>query len=365
MRTWAASAVALAVSFGCAGPAAAATSPLAGEVLSAHGGYAGPISGVCTANPDGSTSYSLDFAGTAHGPFPGTFSEHVAVTIGPATVVRPMGAFPDGFDPGQGPDDYVPAGQLLTLTANFAIDSAAGDVTGTKQLTAVVPADSAHAGSCLQWVMAPTQFGTLTGAYSDVRAFDIAYSATIAKPTGIISAAGAADLQARQGRASNPGGPVFDVSDLGASFDATAPPPGPPGGGGSGGTATCSHAEAIPAYSRHVKRAMRGLAYWWSHPEATKHEPWRFPSIFTCPLARVVVRITWRGPGDKPILIAKGAKTNTVGRLIMSLELTPKGRKLRHQGRKLRVKVVARIRDTAGGSVRITERITLSPPPGS
>jgi hypothetical protein len=361
VRAWAAPAAALAVSVACAGPAAAASSPLAGEVLSAHGGYAGPISGACTANPDGSTSYSLDFAGTAHGPFPGTFSEHVAVTIGPATAVLPMGSFPDGFNPGLGPDDYVPAGQLLTLTAEFAIDSAAGDVTGTKQLTAVVPADSAHAGSCRQWDMAPTQLGTLTGAYEDVRAFDIAYSATIAKPTGNVSAAGTADLQARQGRASNPGGPVFDVSDLGARFDATAPPPQPPGGGGSGGTGTCQ-IKTTPAYSRTIKRAMRGLAYWWTDPG---NQPWRFGAIFTCPMDRVSVRITWRRPGRKPILIAKGAKTNTLGRLIMSLELTPKGRKLRHQRRKLRVKVVVRIRDTTGGSTRFTKRITLSPPGGS
>jgi hypothetical protein len=358
MRTWVASTAAVVVSVACAGPAAAATSPLAGEVLSAHGGYLGPIGGICTVNPDGSTSYSLDFSGTAHGPYPGTFSEHIAVTIGPATAVQAMGAFPDGFNPGQGPDDYVPAGQLLTLSAGFAIDSAVGDVTGTKRLTAMVPADPAHAGSCREWVMAPTQFGTLTGGYKDVRAFDIAYSATIAKPTGEVSATGTADLQARQGRASNSGGPVFDVSDLGASFDATAPPPGPPGGGGSGGTGNCPDKS-----SRDVKRVMRGLAYWWSHPDAKHPQPWRFGALIVGHV-RVAVRITWRRPGHNPILIAKGAKTNKMGRLIMSLKLTPKGRKLRHQRRKLGVKVIVRISGTAGCTVRFTERITLSPPDG-
>jgi predicted RecA/RadA family phage recombinase len=133
-----------------------------------------------------------------------------------------MQPFPDGFTSGPGPDDFVAAGQLLSLSASFTINSTAGTVTGTKALTAVVPADSAHAGTCRVWMneVVP-DFGTVTGAYRDVRAFDIAYEATITTAEGSFSDAGSTDLQARQGEGSNEGGLLFDVDDLGESFDSS------------------------------------------------------------------------------------------------------------------------------------------------
>jgi len=209
------------VAFGVA-PAAAAPPSLTGVVLSQHTLYTGPTTGVCTAGPAGSTSYSMDFAGSASGPYSGTFTEHIQATIGPQTTVRPMQPFPDGFSSGPGPDDFVPAGQLLNLSASFTINSTAGTVTGTKTLTAVVPADSTHAGTCRVWMNeAVPNFGTVTGAYRDVRAFDIEYEATITTAEGSFSDAGSTDLQARQGKASNEGGLLFDVNDLGESFDSS------------------------------------------------------------------------------------------------------------------------------------------------
>jgi hypothetical protein len=214
-------AVVAVVAFGVA-PAAAAPPPLTGEVLSQHTPYTGPTTGVCTAGPAGSTSYSMDFAGNASGPYSGTFTEHIQATIGPQTTVRPMQPFPDGFSSGPGPDDFVPAGQLLSLSASFTINSTAGTVTGTKTLTAVVPADSTHAGTCRVWMNeAVPNFGTVTGAYRDVRAFDIEYEATITTAEGSFSDAGSTDLQSRQGKASNEGGLLFDVNDLGESFDSS------------------------------------------------------------------------------------------------------------------------------------------------
>ncbi len=195
-----------------AGPAAARPPSLTGEVFSQHTSYTGPTSGVCTAGSGGSTSYSMDFAGFARGPYPGSFSERIRATVGPRTAPIPIGPFPDGFVSGPGPDSRVPAGQLLSLTADFTINSSAGAVTGTKTLTAVVPADSRHAGACVD-------------SYRDVRAFGAIFKATITTAEGKFLDEGSTDLQARQGKASNQGGLLFDVNDLGESFDSGGSPP--------------------------------------------------------------------------------------------------------------------------------------------
>jgi Thrombospondin type 3 repeat len=225
MRPTAAVVLVLAATAVCTAPAAAAPPSLTGEVLSQHTSYTGPISGVCTAGPGGSASYSMDFAGTAFGPYPGSFTEHIDATVGPQTTVLPMQPFPDGIDGGQGPDDVVPAGQLLSLSASFTITSTTGTVTGTKTLTAVVPADSTHAGTCREWMSEDVgpPFGTVTGAYRDVRAFDISYQATITTAEGSFPDQGITDLQARQGRISNQSGPLSNVNDLGESFDSSDP----------------------------------------------------------------------------------------------------------------------------------------------
>jgi hypothetical protein len=361
MRRSAAVAATLATGVLFADSAAAAPPPLAGEVLSAHTGYAGPIAGVCTTNPDGSTGYSLDVAGTASGPYPGTFTEHIQVTIGPPSAVLSLGRFPDGYNAGPGPDDYVPAGQLLSLTAGFTIDSAAGDVTGTKSVTAAVPTDAAHAGTCREWNMESTpSFGTVTGAYRDVRVFGTAYSAKITTAEGSFRVTGTADLQARQGKASNQGGLLFDVSDFGEKFDASdgdGDGPGPPSGGNIPPGCTVDALKADPDIARVLKVATRGLKAWWRE----RASPVRFVASGIC--GRVTVRIRGNRPGRKPILLARVSTTlSGTNRQLLKLDLTPKGRRFRLRGTKLRAKAVVRITDAAGETLRYSRRMKLSVP---
>jgi hypothetical protein len=338
--------------------AAAAPPPLAGEVLSAHTGYAGPVAGVCTPNQNGSSTYSLDFAGAASGPYPGTFSEHIQVTIGPPAAVLSLGSFPDGYNAGPGPDDYVPAAQLLSLTASFTIDSAAGDVTGTKSLTGVVPADAVHAGTCREWNMEPTpNFGTVTGGYKDVRAFGTRYSATITTPEGSFAVAGTSNLQARQGKASSQSGLLFDVSDFGESFDASDDGSDPPPGGDIPPGCTIDRLKADPKIARVLKVATRGLKGWWRE----RASPVRFVASGIC--GRVTVRIRGNRRGRKPILLAKVSTTlSGTNRQLLKLELTRKGRRFRLRGTTLRAKAVVRITDAAGDTLRYSRRMKLSVP---
>ena len=361
MRRSAVVAATLAIGMLFADSAAAAPPPLAGEVLSAHTAYAGPIAGVCTPNPNGSTSYSLDFAGVASGPYPGSFTEHIQITIGPPAAVLSLATFPDRYNAGPGPDDYVPAGQLLSLTASFTIDSAAGDVTGTKSVTVAVPADAAHAGTCREWNMESTpNLGTVTGAYRDVRAFGIAYNATITTAEGSFAVAGTTDVQARQGKASNQSGLLFDVSDFGERFDDGDGDDGsdPPPGGDISPSCTIAGLKSNPNVVRSLKGALRGLKSWWRE----RASPVRYGSIIVC--GRITVRIRGNRPGRKAILLAEESRTlPSTRRLIIKLDLTPKGRRLRLRGTKLRAKAVVRITDAAGDTLRYSRRMKLSVPP--
>src|SRR4051812_34843518 len=116
------------------GGAAWAQAPptLSGEGLVQH--TASPATtGACSTNTaTGQTSYSLVFGGIAVGPYPGTFTETIDVTIGPATAAFPLPPFFDGFVSGASPSDVILAGQVLNLDAAFTIESATGTVTGTK-----------------------------------------------------------------------------------------------------------------------------------------------------------------------------------------------------------------------------------------
>jgi hypothetical protein len=205
---------------------AQAPASLNGEVLSQHTPYFGPTAGNCTVDPaTGETTYTMDFAGRAAGPYPGTFTHQITARVGPQTTVLPMGPFPDGFSPGgQNPSQLVPAGQLLSVAGSFTIDSPSGDVHGTTTLSAVVPADSTHAGTCREWSNTPVPgFGTVTGSYEDVRAFGSDYEAVIGPGRASVDR-GTTDLQARQGNGSNQGGVIFNVNDLGQRFASTGLP---------------------------------------------------------------------------------------------------------------------------------------------
>jgi hypothetical protein len=223
-----------------AAPALAQAPPtLTGEVFTTHTFFDEPTAATCTTAPDGTTSFSMSFTGFAVGPYPGTYTEAITATIGPAGAPIPIGPFPDGFS-GPGVDAFIGAGQLLTLTADFTIDSPTGTVAGQKVLSAVVPADATHAGVCAEFDNTATPFGAISGGYRDVRAFDLTYSATITTPDGQYHDEGTSRLQARKGVITDPSGTsVFArVNDLGEDFtsslSATIPLNEPRGGKGCG-----------------------------------------------------------------------------------------------------------------------------------
>jgi hypothetical protein len=216
----------------CTAAAPAGPRTLTGETLSQHTFFTGATTGNCSTDSDGRTSYSFDFAGFAAGPYPGTFTEHVDVTIGPATGVLPIGPFPGGFfPPGPNPSQFLAAGQLLSLQATFTINSPNGDVSGSKTLSAVVPANATHSGVCADLSGAPGPFGPVSGAYTDFRAFDLVYEATITTAEGSFTDEGTSQAQGRQGRiVDNQGGVVSDVNDFGETFQSTLTEPAPAGG---------------------------------------------------------------------------------------------------------------------------------------
>lgn len=212
-------------------PGAPAT--LTGETLRQHTAFDGTTTGNCfTDEATGDTSYSFDFSGFATGPYPGTFTEHIEVTIGPPGPPLPIEPFPDGFPPGPNPSQFLAAGQVVSFDATFTIQSPNGDVSGSKTLAAVVPADPTHAGVCAEFTDMPSQFGPVSGAYKDVRAFNLEYEATINAPAGTFTDEGTSQAQGRQGRivSSQSGGVLSDVNDFGETFQSNLTEPAPAGG---------------------------------------------------------------------------------------------------------------------------------------
>lgn len=218
--------------------APASAQNLEGEVFSQHLGYTGPTD-VCTDGPGG-TSYQLNFSGSAFGPYPGTFTATTSVTIGGDVGVISLGPFPDGFDPGgEGPDEFIAAGPIVSAVTAFTISSAQGQVSGNQSMSGVA-ADQTHAGVC-EDLAGGGQFNAF-GPYADVRAFGGAYSATM---SGGGSDSGVVNLQGRQGvlcsnSPPNPNGTcpgnqtLSNVNDFAARFDSAQVGGG--GGGGGGGT---------------------------------------------------------------------------------------------------------------------------------
>jgi hypothetical protein len=187
-------------------PATAQTAPptLTGEIFFGANFDFPLTSPQCQDNGDGTTTYSLHNHGAAVGPYTGTFTEDITVTIGPRVspqpfpeIVLPVPPFPNDPDI-PGPFDAAllfQAGPLVDITVDFAIDSPTGTVIGTKTLSGVLPAfDATHAGACTDFDVAQA-----SGHYKDVRAFGILYEARIQTPTGTFVDEGISDLEAREG----------------------------------------------------------------------------------------------------------------------------------------------------------------------
>ena len=122
-------------------PAFAADVSLASEVLATGDmafdfeGY--PVDGSSPAGCDPSGTSTLEFTatGVATGPYPGTFTEHVVIRIGPQSPAGPDASLPGAL-----------VGEVLSFESEFTITSTMGDVTGTKSLAETGIAT--NTGSC-------------------------------------------------------------------------------------------------------------------------------------------------------------------------------------------------------------------------
>jgi hypothetical protein len=201
---------------GLASPAAAAPTPLTGETLQQHVLAQPTTAAQCTANADGSTSYSFSVTGPATGPYTGTFTETINATVGPQTIpgtsrpVVPFGPLPGAF---------FTAGPLVTLTANFTINAFdGGTVTGTKRLVVNAPVGT---GSCHQFTNASSPFGPVTGFYKDAESTTLQYTANI-QSGGSATDRGNSELQVRSGFIAGAAGQTFSsVNDFLETFEST------------------------------------------------------------------------------------------------------------------------------------------------
>jgi hypothetical protein len=115
----------------------------------------------CTRNADGSQTVVWDFSNTdPRDPYPGTVTERGSMTA--------------RGEPG----DF--GGDIVSLSAEFTINSSVGQVSGTKRLTA--PAENAAFWTC----------GDPEGEVTDTNPLQLAYSATITTSQGVFADRGTA-----------------------------------------------------------------------------------------------------------------------------------------------------------------------------
>ena len=168
-------------------------------------------------NPNGTSTVTFTASGAATGPYPGTFTEVGAATIGPQTL-----------SPGGGQS----IGTLLTFDAVFTIHSAAGDVTGTKTLAFPVtdPATQVAIGQCNTFENVELE--------DVIDRFTVRYEAQISTPVGDFADRGLIPLVAVQRIRvlENPVRITFDsfIEDFASDLAATEPltSPGQATGGG-------------------------------------------------------------------------------------------------------------------------------------
>lgn len=142
------------------------------------------VQGNC--DPQGNTTFTFDVAGTAAGPYSGTFGEHATVTFGPQTLAPIAGPQNDIF----GPQTFAfSGGPVLTWDASFSIASPTGQVSGTKHLASSGPLDLGVCADLLN-EQAPSGGGTdplvipVTGYHRQAVATHLEYTATIHPAAG-------------------------------------------------------------------------------------------------------------------------------------------------------------------------------------
>jgi hypothetical protein len=151
--------LALAAAFVFAVPAQAQAPPpsLQGEIFQAASYQASgnvDISANCTMTPGETVTITYSAKGIAYGPYPGTFTESGRVSV---LLTHFLGS-------------QQVLGTVTSWTANFTIDSAVGQVSGTKTLD---PSALVNIGVCQEWVYDRKLWNVLA-AYADLD-----YEATI------------------------------------------------------------------------------------------------------------------------------------------------------------------------------------------
>ena len=158
--------------------------------------FTGTITSVSNMNcnqGDTSSSYSFDASGTAIGPYPGTFTEHVNVSQTNNGISSYPASFPGGIDATFNENQ----GTLSQLTANFTITSATGTVMGTKTLTANA-GDFGVCASSATISIAGFPFGTTPAEDFIAQSGNLTYNATITTAAGTSQDSGTASLAADQ-----------------------------------------------------------------------------------------------------------------------------------------------------------------------
>ena len=164
--------------------------PLTGEVLTQPGVSPQTRPSGCTHNADGTTTYTFATQGFANGPYPGTFTANVTVTVGPQTGSRTFQAGPATVT--------LAAGTLVRFDERFTITSPNGTVTGTKTLIA----SGTGLGSCHNFNNTPVTIGTpggpltinLTGVEKYATA-SLRYVATITTASGSFTDRGTSEAE--------------------------------------------------------------------------------------------------------------------------------------------------------------------------
>jgi hypothetical protein len=141
-------------------PAALAAPPtMTGEQFDSFGGPAPvpvPLSVGCTHNPDGTANVTWQSISrpTTAGPYDGSFTERGQMRVGPTAA----------------PDN--PYRDVLSLSAEFTVESSAGQVSGTKRLTAPVADAAAVLCDSQEFIV-------------DTNPLTLVYTATITTPEGV------------------------------------------------------------------------------------------------------------------------------------------------------------------------------------
>ncbi|MCU1571849.1 MAG: hypothetical protein JWR33_2590 [Naasia sp.] len=149
--------------------------PLTAETLLANATVgSGAFAGEQKCKPDGSGTLRIAVSGVALGPYPGSFSETVTVTLGPT----------DGSGGGKSP--------VTGVAASFVISSSAGEVTGTKTLYTDRGLDAR--GRCADAVLLPVRAEASSAWTAESRSL-VHYSAMIATESAVYHEEGLAQLE--------------------------------------------------------------------------------------------------------------------------------------------------------------------------